>query len=147
MLDTNTLTKSDQTTQVVPSDNIFTELGKNTYDYKDLLSELVDNAIAARRPNCQLEVRVSLYVDADNRPVDFVIEDNASGIARDRLGDAITPAGVQCPSSLNEHGLGMKQAVAALGCLKYLATKTAEDTEATVVLSATLSTWVRRGTL
>ena len=34
---------------VKPSDNIFYELGNNTYDFKDLLSELIDNSIAARR--------------------------------------------------------------------------------------------------
>ena len=34
--------------KVDPSDNIFDELGKNTYDYKDLLSELIDNSLAAR---------------------------------------------------------------------------------------------------
>lgn len=35
-------------TIVKPSDNIFQELGNNTYDYKDLLSELIDNSVAAR---------------------------------------------------------------------------------------------------
>ena len=87
-------------------------------DYKDLLSELIDNAVAARHPDRLLEVRVHISVDADNIPQELVISDNASGIAQERLGRAITPAGVQGANSLNEHGLGMKQAVSALGKLK-----------------------------
>jgi hypothetical protein len=40
------------------------------------------------------------------------------------LGRAITPAGIQTVGSLNEHGLGMKQAIAAIGKLESLVTKT-----------------------
>jgi len=34
--------------EVNPSKRIFTELGYNTYEYIDLVSELIDNSIAAR---------------------------------------------------------------------------------------------------
>jgi len=109
---------------VTPSNNIFSELGNNTYDYKDLLSELIDNSIAARNPHELLQVIITAHVDAEMRPKKFVIQDNASGIPVDKLGLAITPAGLQTNGSLNEHGLGMKQAVAALGKLESLVTKT-----------------------
>lgn len=115
---------------VTPSDNIFSELGNNTYDYKDLLSELIDNCIAARIPNELLHVKISVFVDAEMRPKKFVIQDDASGIPIDKLGNAITPAGIQTNGSLNEHGLGMKQAVAALGKLESLITKTSDRTQA-----------------
>ena len=111
---------------VTPSDKIFSELGHNTYDFKDLLSELIDNSIAARVPGERVNVRVDIYVDVEMKPKRFVISDDARGIPFDRLGEAITPAGVQSQGSLNEHGLGMKQAVAALGKLEYLMTKTAD---------------------
>lgn len=111
---------------VTPSNNIFNELGNNTYDYKDLLSELIDNSIAARIIGQLLNVRIELYVNKDNIAEQFVIWDDAKGIPESKLGDAITPAGIQTAGSLNEHGLGMKQAVAAIGKLEYLQTKTAD---------------------
>lgn len=123
MIDVNRLTQSTMTIPVRPSDNIFAELGNNTYDYKDILSELIDNCIAARRTDRLLTVSISIYVNGQNLPEDFVIADDANGISQEFLGTAVTPAGVQTRNSLNEHGLGMKQAIAALGKLKYLATK------------------------
>lgn len=134
MINLSKLEKSSKKTTVEPSDNIFVELGKNTYDYKDLISELIDNAIAARRNDRRLIVTIDLFVDTNNKPVEFVIKDNALGISPERLGAAITPAGIQSPGSLNEHGLGMKQAIAALGKLKYLATKTEKEDKARVLL-------------
>lgn len=123
MIKIDTAVRSQYTTTVYPSDNIFEELGKNTYDYKDLISELIDNAIAARYENRIVNVVIDIFVDNDNNPIRFVINDNAQGIPVDRMGTAIAPAAIQSSNSLNEHGLGMKQAVAALGKLEYLATK------------------------
>lgn len=113
---------------VDPSDKIFNELGHNTYDYKDLLSELIDNSIAARTLGQLLHVRIQIDCDADLKPVKFVISDDGFGIPASKLGTAISPAGVQTQGSLNEHGLGMKQAIAALGRLESLVTKTESDT-------------------
>ena len=119
---------------VEPSDNIFAELGNNTYDYKDLLSELVDNSIAARTNNEFLSVKVTIGISDSNPHLNWLtISDDASGIAPDRLGLAITPAGIQTSGSLNEHGLGMKQAIAGLGELKYLATRTRDEKYARVI--------------
>ena len=120
---------SKTTVEIIPSDNLFSELGKNNYDYKDLLSELIDNSIAARVQNELLEVNIEIYVD-NSTPERFVIRDNASGIAPDELGTALSPGAVQTKNSLNEHGMGMKQAIAALGELHYLQTKTAKETKA-----------------
>jgi hypothetical protein len=134
MINVSNLKTAASTVRVAPSDNIFTELGKNTYDYKDLLSELIDNSIAASGNSRPVRVVIDVYVDVSNRPVEFVIRDNASGIPPEKLGIAITPAGIRSINSLNEHGLGMKQAISALGTLKYLATKTASEPNARVVL-------------
>src|SRR5258706_16040829 len=75
---------------VVPSNNIFSELGQNTYDYKDLLSELIDNSIAARVAGELLHVRIRIEVDNELKPTKFIIWDDATGIPEDRLGLAIS---------------------------------------------------------
>lgn len=115
------------TTNVVASDRIFEELGNNTYDFKDLLSELIDNSLAARLDDRLLKVNIKIFVDDKNVATKFVISDNASGISDELLSIAISPAGKKTENSLNEHGLGMKQAVASLGKLESLITKTNED--------------------
>jgi len=68
------------------------------------------------------------------RPNRVVVRDDAQGIPHEKLGLALSPAAVQTPNSLNEHGLGMKQAIAGLGKLKYLATKTPGEVKARAVL-------------
>ena len=118
---------------VNPSNNIFSELGHNTYDYKDLLSELIDNSIAARVQGELLHVGIKIEVDNELKPLKFIVWDDATGIPEERLGLAISPAGLQTDGSLNEHGLGMKQAVAALGRLESLVTKTMDRAQAIVV--------------
>lgn len=115
---------------VEPSDNIFQELGNNTYDDVDLMSELIDNSLAARMDS-PLEVTITIYVE-ERRPVIFEISDNAAGISKDNLPKAVSPAATvnKCGSSLNEHGMGMKAAVASIGTLQHLRTKTCDSASA-----------------
>ena len=133
MLNVTNFTQSNSIISVQASDNIFRELGNNTYDFKDLISELIDNSIAARINDNQLNVKIVIYVDDQNNATDFVITDNASGISQELLGTAISPAGIQTKNSLNEHGLGLKQAVAALGKLEYLATRIIGEQKARII--------------
>ena len=133
MINLDELKSSVLVAEVNPSNNLFDELGRNTYDYKDLLSELIDNSVAARDEDTPLEITIDIYVDGSYNASEIVIKDNASGIPIDIFGSAISPAGRQSVNSLNEHGLGMKQAVAALGKLNYLATKTADEPQARVI--------------
>ena len=133
MIDIDKLHPSGQKVFVPPSDNIFRELGNNTYDLRDLISELVDNAIAARRPDLRLKVTIEFWVDGKTKCHTIIVRDNALGIPQDRLGQALSPAALQSSNSLNEHGLGMKQAIAGLGILKYLATKTPTESNARVI--------------
>ena len=118
---------------VKASNNIFAELGNTTYNYQDLLSELIDNSLAARIDDQFLTVKICIGMSKNSRPEWLTISDDASGIPPDRLGLAITPAGTQSSGSLSEHGLGMKQAVAGLGELKYLATRVAGEESARVI--------------
>ena len=119
---------------VEPANQIFTELGNNTYDFKDLLSELIDNALAARLTDQLLHVKLTIGISQSDPLANWLtILDDATGIPPERLGLAITPAGVQSTDSLNEHGLGMKQAVAGLGDLRYLATRVEHEDYARVI--------------
>ena len=119
---------------VEASDNLFEELGNNTYDYKDLLSELIDNSLAARNSVGRVHITITLGLsEVDPLSNKLVISDDAQGIPFPLIGNAISPAAVQTKNSLNEHGLGMKQAIAGLGSLDYLATKTKDDKSATIV--------------
>lgn len=133
MIDISKATPSQSKAQVVPSDNIFSELGNNTYDFKDLLSELIDNCIAQRIQGSTLNVTIEFFVDNAYNPKEFIISDNAKGIPRSDIGLCISPAGKQSTDGLNEHGLGMKQAIAAMGTLKYLATKTKDEAKGYLV--------------
>lgn len=133
MLRVESLKESKVKTTVEPSNNIFKELGNNTYDYKDLLSELIDNSVAQRVQGSQLNVLIEIFLDQDRTPIEFIIQDNAKGIKREDFGICITPAGKLTKNGLNEHGLGMKQAVSAIGELNYLASKTKDEIKGTAV--------------
>jgi hypothetical protein len=133
MIDVGNAKPSSVNVEVTPSNNIFRELGNNTYTFLDLLSELIDNCVAARESDGLLDVQITIGVCNQREKSFFAISDNATGIPRGRLGAAISPAAIQNKDSLNEHGLGMKQAVASLGDLEYLATKTKKDKLAIVI--------------
>lgn len=116
---------------ISPSNNLFRELGNNTYNFTDLISEFIDNSIAAKKDEeittISIEIGFSKLLESKSY---FKITDNAKGIPRDYLGKALSPAGTSGGTNLNEHGLGMKQAIAALGTLEYLITKTDFDSQA-----------------
>lgn len=122
--------------EVSASDRVFDVLGNNDYNDVDLISELIDNAVAARVGNQDLDIRIEVGLSQKEPEKSyFIIRDNASGISFDDLPDAISPAGSTSNSGhpLNEHGLGMKQAVSAAGELDYLKTKPSGEDSATVV--------------
>lgn len=115
---------------IAPSDNLFKELGNNTYDFVDLISEFIDNSIAAKDEEI-LDVKIIIGLSKyDEKKSYFSIRDNAKGISEDFLGTALSPGATSGGKTLNEHGLGMKQAIAALGTLEYLRTKTSSAEKA-----------------
>ena len=75
MINLSNLTKADSVTTVTPSNRIFQELGNNTYDYKDVISELIDNSIAKRLNDRILEVTIDLLTEESGVPVEFLIKD------------------------------------------------------------------------
>lgn len=122
--------------EVGPSERVFEVLGNNDYNDVDLISELIDNAVAARPDDQDLKIYIEIGLSDENPTQSyFIIQDNASGIPFADLSEAISPAGSTSSSDhpLNEHGLGMKQAVSAAGKLEYLKTKPVDEDSATVI--------------
>lgn len=108
-----------ETIQIKPSDNIFQELGNNTYTFEEAISELIDNSIAARL-NDRVNVEISFFINENTDKCDkLIIKDDASGIKYSNIPICFNPAGKQTKSSLNEHGLGFKQSISTLGELEY----------------------------
>lgn len=111
--------------KIEPSNNLFKELGNNTYDFVDLISEFIDNSIAAKVEDKILNVKIVIWLSRyDEKKSYLSIKDDAQGISQEFLGQALSPGATSGGKTLNEHGLGMKQAIAALGTLEYLRTKT-----------------------
>lgn len=133
LIDLSKAERSTSSIQVKPSDNIFQELGHNTYDYLDAISELIDNAVAQRVEGELLQIEIEIGVSRSPGKEYFIIRDNAGGISWDKLPECLSPAAIIGKESLNEHGMGMKQAVPCIGSLRYLATKTRDMEKATVI--------------
>ncbi|WP_083600070.1 ATP-binding protein [Exiguobacterium sp. AT1b] len=127
MLDLKQYVKKEGKIKVEPSNDIFKELGNNNYDFIELISELIDNSIAAKVEDELLKVEIEIGISDNSQESYLVIKDNGMGIKTENLGRAITPAGYSGGKTLNEHGLGMKQAVASLGTLKYLLTRSIDE--------------------
>ncbi len=123
MFDINTVKKQAKEINVQPSNAIFKELGNNNYDFLELISEFIDNSIAAKIEGELLKVELTIGVSDNPRDSYLIIKDNGHGIAEKDLARAITPAGFSGGGTLNEHGMGLKQATASLGDLKYLVTR------------------------
>jgi len=87
---------------VPPSDRIFSELGNNSYDFKDLISELIDNAIAERRLDRVLNIIIEMWVDSNSMLERIIMKDDANGIKEGEMGDALSPAAIQTQNSLND---------------------------------------------
>ncbi len=119
--------------EVPRNDALFRELGRNSYDLLDAVSELIDNAIAARISSKATKIVVTFFYSKTKKRNRFSIEDNCCGISRNKLGEAISPGHGSGGGTLNEHGLGMKQAVASIGNLTRLLTKADGETSASEI--------------
>ena len=72
--------KASEKIDVVPSDRLFDELGRNTYNYGELLAELIDNSIAAREPGHILNISIDIFIDKTGKAREMIFQDNAQGI-------------------------------------------------------------------
>lgn len=112
---------------VKPSSRLFAELGNTPYEIEDLVCELIDNSLAASVSEIT-NIYIDLGFDRKNRPIYFTIRDDASGIEFNELPLVVSPGAKSSSTNpLNEHGLGLKQAVAAMGTLEYLTTRSIKE--------------------
>jgi hypothetical protein len=57
-----------------PSNNLWRELGNNTYTFDEALSELVDNSISASEGNTECNISIEFYLNKSNNPNYFLME-------------------------------------------------------------------------
>lgn len=78
--------------KIEPSNNLFKELGNNTYDFVDLISEFIDNSIAAKVEDKILNVKIVIGLSRyDEKKSYLSIKDDAQGISQEFLGQALSP--------------------------------------------------------
>jgi len=109
------------TIEVLPSNKIFSELENNTTSFFHLLSELVDNSIAAMVDGlCSISIEIVADWSSKKKFYEtgqIIVHDDAGGISRSEIGQAISPAANACknPNSLNRHGIGGKITIMSVG--------------------------------
>jgi hypothetical protein len=125
---------------VVCDQRIIEELGTNNLQFISVLSELIDN-VAAELYYCKTAtVGITIggvwVTNGKQKCLDlsqsFIeIEDDATGISFQDLSNAFSLAKKTKEheeiKGLHEHGLGLKTAIASLGTLEYLVTKSEDD--------------------
>jgi hypothetical protein len=95
------------------SDGIFKGLAKQNMLFHQCICELIDNAIAAKKDNSKFRVDIIFKKEDDN--IILYVVDNSMGMSFEILSEAIqvgvTP---ETTNRLNEHGFGLKNALATL---------------------------------
>ena len=106
--------------KLIATEGLFRGLAKQNMLFHQCICELVDNAIAATPRGEQFAVKVIFDMQRkDPNLVDVWVVDNASGMGLDRLGKALQLGeSATTINRLNEHGFGLKNALATLsrGC-------------------------------
>ena len=101
--------------KLVANEGIFRGLAKQNMLFHQCVGELVDNAIAAKRDDQKFKVDIVFIKSDDEDSVDVYVADNSKGMNLDilqkalQLGESATTT-----DRLNEHGFGMKNALATL---------------------------------
>lgn len=127
--------KNIKSIEVVPSSNIFEQLGNGNSNFVSMIAELIDNPLAeASDGQCSVSIDILGPWGPNNNSLDLkkafvIVKDDAKGIPLAVLPKALSPAALAQGNadSLHEHGMGMKNAIASIGELKTLTTKTLED--------------------
>ena len=101
---------------LLANEGIFRGLAKQNMLFHQCLAELIDNAIAAQNPETKFRIDVILSpVDGQDDLVDLYVADNGMGMNVSHLGNALQLGESATVSSrLNEHGFGLKNALATL---------------------------------
>lgn len=134
---TNGTTK--QQIEIPADDQIFRQLGNVRYEKYDPFREFIDNSIASASKNGQdeLNILIRVFNDKSDRENSYIeIIDNAGGIPLESnppinlgIADCLSPGRTSKynDGGINEHGLGMKQAIGAIGRLDFIKSKKVGD--------------------
>lgn len=107
----------------------FAGISGNFKDFGQTLCELIDNPISNFRAH-GIHGRVEIVLEEQGDHVDVMVRDNGTGI--ENMDAALTIAARSCAeSTLNEHGMGLKHALASINAGENqhwsIQTRTAED--------------------
>ena len=102
--------------KLIANEGIFQGLAKQNMLFHQCIGELIDNAIAARKPNEIFNIAVFLKRSPnDQEKVDLYICDNCKGMNLEDLKRALQLGQFASEGDrLNEHGFGLKNALATL---------------------------------
>src|SRR5690348_10286691 len=111
----------EEFTTVLDPDRYYKGLARQDMDFQHALGELIDNAISARPPKKGGDEPQAIVVEIaveDNRDSTYTVQvaDPGIGIRRDDLLSRVFNPGGQGVTigQLNEHGFGLKNALALL---------------------------------
>lgn len=101
---------------LVANEGIFRGLSKQNMLFHQCVAELVDNAIAAQRPDTKFRVDIVLApIQGNNEHFNLYVADNCKGMDIPLLTKALQLGeSATTDSRLNEHGFGLKNALATL---------------------------------
>lgn len=102
--------------ELTATEGLFEGLAKQNMLFHQCMGELVDNAIAANVEDSPFLINIILIENpSDDQQVDIYICDQSSGMSLEVLKKALQPGmPATTQSRLNEHGFGLKNALATL---------------------------------
>src|SRR6185295_9283825 len=98
-----------ETFEVVPDPSLMWKTGRAGYSLSEMTAEFVDNSIDARMEGHKL--RVAIEVSNEK----LVVVDDAAGMTKQVLKDAMRLAKSTKKNALGQYGLGLKAASISLG--------------------------------
>lgn len=106
--------EKEEMISIIPDVSLMPKIGKGAgYSLTEAIGELVDNSIDARNVEEILSVRILLNRDGDNSFIK--VEDDAEGMDREEIINAMKLAKSEKKRKLGEFGLGLKSACMSLG--------------------------------
>lgn len=106
--------KKEETISIVPDVSLMPKIGKGAgYSLTEAIGELVDNSIDARDIEARLAVQIMLNRNGSNSFIK--VKDNAEGMSREEIINAMRLAKSDKRKQLGEFGLGLKSACMSLG--------------------------------
>lgn len=115
---------------ITPDVSLLRKSGEVNYKIPDAVAELVDNPLDEREPGRRLTIEVTVGQRKGEKFLE--VQDNARGMTRTGLGDAMVMArSSKAKGKIGEFGMGMKTACSNLGRRFEIVTCVSEESAAT----------------